>query len=672
MFRFLCKFVTMKRAPVPAVGFNRFEYFTLLLCMAVGHAIVGNPFYGAAVYLFADIVKTFLLCNPSKIRHANGEHYFSKLLIALVAVLGLSVAFIYPAIMAEPKANYVSLFAICLVVRDYLCAMPLIPGPGREAKSLMYCIAAQILFDAAAILIISGQMKGDMLIMTGTFTVLTGILKLLLPDPWIPSDSEALKNSYENLASYKVFSNMNLYSTMAVNVGVMVFFFFIIISGEKEFELENYRVLFAWMLAVQVVLVVAAMLIRKRWRGLGLAEFIAGIVIWGIGLSLMFNRGGFIFDTAGTIAWGAGLALISSSVSKFYSDFEAVGKIMDDKDKEYDANALKISNALTATVADILSSVIMLVLLVVWTFVLPQLPDARAANLFSGRLLLQLPAILMLIAFFFALRQPLDFRNREKLMRYIDDYAGNGRVRENLKSLFVRKYRTRYGIKALCTLARPFFRMKVSGIEHLRKKEYPSVFVCNHGFIWGPVSAVIYLPTYFRPWIHNVMLNYDTASSELQKSLAVIKKIIGKKAGTALINRVAKTVCSVLASFNPIPVVRGSSKDVMSTFELSVNALEEGDNILLFPEKPKELAGLAPDADPGILRNFYTGFVHIGKMYYDRTGKPLLFYPIYSDKDKRVLKIGEPVEYDTSLDSREAKSVLSAALQRRMEALMTE
>ena len=38
-------------------GLYRIDFLNLLLCMAVGHIVIGNPFFGATVYLFADIIK---------------------------------------------------------------------------------------------------------------------------------------------------------------------------------------------------------------------------------------------------------------------------------------------------------------------------------------------------------------------------------------------------------------------------------------------------------------------------------------------------------------------------------------------------------------------------------------------------------------------------------------
>ena len=65
-------------------GLYRIDFLNLLLCMAVGHIIIGNPFFGATVYLFADIIKAYYLCNLAKLRHAGGEHYLSDLVVALI------------------------------------------------------------------------------------------------------------------------------------------------------------------------------------------------------------------------------------------------------------------------------------------------------------------------------------------------------------------------------------------------------------------------------------------------------------------------------------------------------------------------------------------------------------------------------------------------------------
>jgi hypothetical protein len=647
----------------PEGSVYKIDFFALLLCMAVAHAIIGNPFFGASVYLFADIVKAFFLCNLARLRHRDGANYFSSLVLALVFIGGMAVAFLYPPLMNQPKANYVSLFALSLLLRDYLCAVPLGEKRPRGGR-WPFLLLVQICFDAFCAFMIAGRVGRDEFIVMTALVVLTGALRIFYPELHISTDSGYLHNRYEALASYRVFEDMNLYSTIALNLGVMVFFLFILSPQVTEFRPRIYGALAVWLLAIYAVLFLSSIFIRKRMAGLALAEFILGAVTWCLGAVFMFRSARLLSRMAWTVIWGIGMALISSAIRKFHLDFEAVGSIAEGG---LDRTELEISNTIAATVASIISSVVMLLLMAFWTYIVPLVH--RPIDF--GGWMLQLPLLFMLVAIFFACRQPLDYRNREKLMRFIEARSKTEQMRDNLQGLFVRKYRMRFGVKILCTLARPFLHLRVAGREHLRREDYPSVFVCNHGFIYGPISAVIYLPTYFRPWVHNVMLDPDTAFREMSKSLAFIKKALGKRLGGRAIRQLTRAVCWALNSCNPIPVVRGASRDVMATFNESLKALEDGDNILIFPEKPRNLLKAVPDADynPDNVRSFYTGFAHIGKMYYDRCGKSLLFYPLFSDRDSHSFRIGKPVLYDPGLEPHESKRRLAEQLQERMAEL---
>ena len=647
-------------------GLYRIDFFNLLLCMAVGHIIIGNPFFGATVYLFADIIKAYYLCNFAKLRHAGGEHYLSNLVMAIIFMTGISAAFIYPLTAGELKSNYVSLFALCVVMRDYFGTVPLLPEkPRLGAKYYLSNLLVHACFDTGCGVLLWSRTSPDEFLWLMAALVASGLHRLAAPERRIPVDSRAIENKYEMIASYRLFSDMNLYSAIAINLGIMVYFFYALVPSRAVFSWEPYATMAVWLLLVFAVLGVTGLIIRKRWRGVALAEFIAGALTWLFGMIMMFNGSTMLARLIWTVVWGVGMALMTAAIRKFYFDFEAVGSIMGEG---YDREELKISNTIVSTTASIASSAIMLMVMSLWTFVVPMIPDEGFPRVYNV-LVMQLPAAFMLVAVVMALKHPLDSRNREKLMLFIGERSKNENVRESLRRMFVRKYRMRFGIKIICTLARPFLRLKVTGTEHLRKKDYPSVFVSNHNFIYGPIAAVIYLPTYFRPWIHNVMLERETAAKEIARPFGVVIKIFGRRLGGAIIRFGARLTCWALNSFNPIPVVRGASRDVMSTFERSILALEEGDNILIFPEKPKRMVNPDGAAGEDVLRTFYTGFAHIAKMYYDRTGKALLFYPLYSDMDERAFRIGEPVAYDPSLEPHEGRRRLAEQLQRRVAEL---
>ena len=587
-------------------AYYRLNFFALLLSMAFGAFLISNPVYGAAVYLLADIVKACFIFHLSPLMYKFRNKLTGKISIVLIVLGGIALAFVYPLYSKNYLACYVALSAIGL--------------------ELLFTLGDRLLYGRR-----------------------------------LPLNLSETEGKYQRLASYRLFSNMSLYATISINLSVLLL---LLVSIERiglEFNLRAYVMLMVWLLAAGLLLLLFSFRIRHKFVGLGLFEFIAGAVVWCVGDVMMFRAGVGIPGALWSLLWGLGLVLIASSIQNFHRDFEAVGKLAGE---DYDRAELRLSNTVVATAASLASSVIMLLLLAAYAFL-----PLHADSVKLGTWIIQLPLIFMLAAIWCALRQPLDYRNREKLLRYVDDLDAREETKENLKNLLVKKYRMRFGMKIVCTLARPFLRLKVSGCENLRKECYPSVFVCNHGFIYGPVSAILYLPTYFRPWIHNVMLDPDLAAAELEKSpLRMLKKLLGAKLGGKVLRACTKALLWVLNSFNPIPVVRGASRDVMATFKLSLQALLEGDNILLFPEQARSNKGSTADVIKAAseLRNFYTGFAHIGKMYYDATGKELLFYPVFSDRDSKSFKIGEPVVYDSSLESRESKRVLAEELQKRV------
>lgn len=652
----------MKASDSLRTGLYRLNFFELLLSMAISHIIIDNPFFGAAAYLFADIVKSSILCNMMAFRRPDVGPYVSKLFVTLLAIVGLGVDFLYPTLTLQIEANYVSLIVLGIAARDYISAAPAISEIKKNSAYYVGLVVCQLFFDAFCIYFLYLELDGPDFWLASSVVAATGIYKAIVPDRFIPSDM-SLRNRYGIFSSYRVFSSMNLYASVAMNLGFMMFFCNVLTSVHGQFKLSTYGTIALWMATVYFFIIFCNSIIRKRWRGVARAEFISGAIFWLLGTIFMFRGGTFIHRIIWSGLWGVGIALIVSSIMRFNLDFIAVGKISDDK---LDSDDLAVSNTVTSSMATIISSVIMFLVMVLWTWAIPRTPASSLPKVLNITMM-QLPSVFMLLSFIFALRQPLDSRNREKLMLYIKSKTSNQKIREDLQRMFIRKYRMRVGVKILYTLARPFFRMDVKGKENLRRKDYPSVFVCNHSFVFGPISAVIYLPTYFRPWIHNVMLHPETAYKEMSKSLRFLRKF----PGTWSIRLITKIVCWALNSTNPIPVVRGASRNVMSTFQDSLRALQDGDNILIFPEKPNpkvaEGHGFSVLKDP--LCNFYTGFAHIGSMYYEESGKSLLFYPIYSDIRKRAFRVGEPVAYDPSMDEREAKRNLSEVLRDRMNKL---
>jgi 1-acyl-sn-glycerol-3-phosphate acyltransferase len=131
--------------------------------------------------------------------------------------------------------------------------------------------------------------------------------------------------------------------------------------------------------------------------------------------------------------------------------------------------------------------------------------------------------------------------------------------------------------------------------------------------------------------IYGYLLNgYNVKNSKLPM---FIKKAYCKIAGPVLI--------WAMNSVEPIPVYRGTGREIIKTMKLTVEALEQEDNILLFPEN-----NIKTERYTRLPGEFFTGFAHIGKEYFKKTGKNITFYPMYADSERRIIFMGAGITYD--------------------------
>ena len=120
----------------------------------------------------------------------------------------------------------------------------------------------------------------------------------------------------------------------------------------------------------------------------------------------------------------------------------------------------------------------------------------------------------------------------------------------------------------------------------------------------------------------------------------------------------------IMRSVDSIPVYHDNPRKLMQTFRETINAMEAGDNILLFPEN----ADTSEDhryQKEGV-SEFFTGFTMIGQMYYNKTGKCPQFVPLYADKHKRTITFGLPTRYNPEAAPAEEKERLCTYLRNEM------
>lgn len=202
-------------------------------------------------------------------------------------------------------------------------------------------------------------------------------------------------------------------------------------------------------------------------------------------------------------------------------------------------------------------------------------------------------------------------------------------------------------------------RPRVEGLENL--PEGPCVIVGNHAQIHGPIVAQLYLPRRHWTWCAAEMMQLKEVPGYAYRDFWS-----AKPAALRWLYRIASWLIAPLSVclFNNadcIGVYRDSRS--LSTFRESLEKLEDGTSLVVFPEENIPYNG--------ILWRFQSGFAGLGRMYAARTGQPLPFVPMYIAPKLRLAVLGKPVWCDPSLPAAEGRERLCGELQEAVTRLAT-
>ena len=198
---------------------------------------------------------------------------------------------------------------------------------------------------------------------------------------------------------------------------------------------------------------------------------------------------------------------------------------------------------------------------------------------------------------------------------------------------------------------------KVLGTENL--PEEPCIIVGNHTKMNGPICAVLYYPRPQAIWCAGEMMDmkevpdyaYRDFWSEKPEWIRPFFRLVSH-----LIAWPAEAIFTVAPT---IPVYHDGR--VMNTYRGSIDALEAGKDVIIFPEGPEE--------NNHILNQFQEGFVDTARMYYRRTGKTLSFVPLYNAPTIHKMVFGEPIAFDPTAPIKAERKRICAVLTERITAL---
>ncbi len=212
--------------------------------------------------------------------------------------------------------------------------------------------------------------------------------------------------------------------------------------------------------------------------------------------------------------------------------------------------------------------------------------------------------------------------------------------KETLKDRLIRK-KENIVTGIVIGMLRPFNRHRMVHLDRVRTDpDNPIVFLGNHAEIYGPIASALCFPVPVRFWVINRMMFrkrdvraylYENTFSKKTFLPVFVRKILAWFLGWLSVN--------VMSSLRAIAVYRDSPMKLRQTLRESVEALKNGENLMIFPEHPE-----GKYVKDGI-SELSPGFLMLAEAWWKKTGKRLRMIPVYANRDNRTFTFGTEIRY---------------------------
>jgi hypothetical protein len=205
-----------------------------------------------------------------------------------------------------------------------------------------------------------------------------------------------------------------------------------------------------------------------------------------------------------------------------------------------------------------------------------------------------------------------------------------------------------------------FFRASVHGRKNLRSEE-PLILVSNHVGSFGPVSLITSMPMRMYPWVAHEVTDVKTVASRIQLEF-LEQELHLRPPLSAWLGRVVGRICvAIMKDIGAIPVYQKSKKIAVTVMQ-SLSLLEQGKSLLVFAEDSTRRIN-------DTMCEFCTGFIHVARLYYQRTRKAIQFLPVAVNRRIGAILIGSPIRFDSQKPFSVEKKRLKAELEHTVYSL---
>ncbi len=678
----------MKRRREPILSTMLTGLYTYIYCMMFSAALTGMPIYGGALYMCGQVATVFaqtfgrdaVLYLPRPLRPWRWV-----LLVALLLMNAFVLVF-YPMSLDSPQIWILFSLVITMLVRDSACQQLIrLSVAGRVPETRLIALVTS---GHLAALLVMGVILLYNVPAPVAWPLLGGYLLCSLCSCYElfknrelarqltlvpPTQAEQTRETVRQANAYKVFERLSMIVLAGMEMTLIVMYTFLAATAEQLLI----RMALALLTTLACREAAEAILRFRQRRGhadpfnlllLGLSLWLYGLWVFSRMLGTRQPELAMTYVCLGLCAGGC--ALSDACLQQMETNMAAVAR--------FTAKGSIAGYQQIRAVARVLSSLLgrMLALAALTALCLAtgdSVPHSVAELSARFQPLMVLPALLTVLAgLLCVLKFPLSSRYTHKLLRFLhirENGGENPALEKQLESVVIARHTQPLFIRTLMALVRPFFRHTLKGAENIHPDESnPIVFLCNHGEIYGPVAGMLFCPVPVRPWvISDIALDPEEVAAYLYRYtfskipwLGPLQKSIPRFIGPL-------SVC-VMNQLECVPVFRHKPRELMTTFRKSVEAMQAGDNLLIYPENPDANPN-RPGYEHGRPGELFRGFTMLAQLYYSRTGKACRFVPMLAHKGLRTISFGTEIVYNPENDPISERDRVVEAAYSQMQAL---
>ncbi len=173
----------------------------------------------------------------------------------------------------------------------------------------------------------------------------------------------------------------------------------------------------------------------------------------------------------------------------------------------------------------------------------------------------------------------------------------------------------------------------------------PVIIVGNHSQMHGPIACELYLPDSCYTWCAGQMMKLSEVPEYAYSDFWSQKPVYLRPFFKMLSYIIAPLSVAVFNNARTVAVYRDTR--ILSTFRDTVNKLQEGKSIVIFPEHSKEFNN--------IIYDFQDSFADVARIYFKRTGKEIKFVPLYIAPKLKKMFFGKPVTFSSQANAKEER-----------------